>query len=289
MDKVSILIPAYNAETTIAEAIESCLMQLYPNMEIIVADNCSTDGTTDIVERYPQVKLEKSSTNIGGANNLNRLIDLAVGTYMVFLCADDYFASPFVITEIANRFKKNPKLGFIGRYYYQFMDSHKHPIRLFKSDNPYISADNWSGLAFRSMCKPFSLSHNYFVETVDLVKQILDKGWEYDIIKWHTIAVRTTNGNNGSQTSVCYITSPLKKWIDLIGNDKEVLTNFISLVQIKNWGTYKALFREIWYFIKYRPVNLLRLDFWFFTLGTLLTPKLILRRMVQLYKEIKSA
>jgi len=289
MGKVSILIPSYNAEKTIEDTLDSCISQDYDDLEIIVSDNCSTDNTIKVIEKYPDVRLSVLPKNIGGINNMNRLIDLAIGDYLVMLCSDDYFTDQYVIEEIVRLFNKNPKVGFIGRYYYQFLDGHSKPIRYFRNDNPYRSADQWSGLAFRSACKPFYLSYNIFVETADAVKQILDKGWKYDIIKWSTVAVRSTDGNNGSQNPDCYLNSPLKNWIDLIGNNKEVLTNFICLVQIKNWGTYKALFREIWYYIKYRPINLLRLDFWFFTLGTLLTPRFILRKMVQLYKEIKSA
>jgi glycosyltransferase involved in cell wall biosynthesis len=288
MDKVSIIIPAYNAEDTIAEAINSCLMQSYSNLEIIVRDNHSQDHTVDIVEKYPQVILEKSITNIGGIDNMNRLIDMATGDYIVMLCADDCFTHYKAIEHITNIFSNNPKIGYLGRYYYQFINNPAKPIRYFESNNTYLSADQWSGLAFRSACRPFHLSHNIFVETADAVKQVLDKGWEYDIIKWNTVAVRSTNGRNGSQNPDCYLKSPLKNWLDLIGNNKEVLTNFISLVQIKNWGTYKALFREIWYFIKYRPINLLRVDFWFFSIGTLVIPRFILRRLVRLYKEMRS-
>ena len=288
MEKVSILIPAYNSEKTIAEALDSCFIQSYDNIEIIVSDNNSTDNTVKIVEKHPGIRLSQLPRNIGGINNMNRLIDLATGDYLVMLCSDDYFTDQYVIEEIVRLFNKNPKVGFIGRYYYQFLDGHSKPIRYFRNDNPYRSADQWSGLAFRSDCKPFYLSYNIFVETADAVKQILDKGWKYDIIKWSTVAVRSTDGNNGSQDPMCYIQSPLKNWVDLIGAEYSIATSFISLVQIKNWGTYKALFRGIWYFIKYRPLNLLRIDFWFFSLLTLLTPRFILRRLVSLYKFMRS-
>ena len=289
IDKVSIIIPAYNSEKTIAEALDSCFMQSYDNLEIIVSDNHSTDNTVKIVEKHPGVRLSTLPWNIGGINNMNRLINLATGDYIVMLCSDDYFTDQYVIEEIVRIFKVNPKVGFIGRYYYQFLDGYYKPIRYFRNDNPYRSADQWSGLAFRNICKPFNLSHNIFVETADTVKQVIDKGWDYYIIKWNTIAVRSTNGANGSQNPMCYIQSPLQSWIDLIGTEYSITTSFVSLVQIKNWGTYKAIFREIWYFIKYRPINLLRVDFYFFSLLTLLTPKFILRRLVKLYKEVKSA
>ena len=283
MEKVNILIPAYNAENTIRETLNSCIMQDYPRLEIIVSDNCSTDRTAEIASYYPQVKLYSLPVNIGGIENANYLLNLINGEYFVFLCADDYFTNPFVITEIVNVFKQNPNTGFVGRYYYQFLDGHKGAIRAFRSDNPFRNADNWSGLAFRSACLPLKLSHRIFLETADMVKQVLDKGWGYSIIKYDTIAVRSTSGQNGSQVKTCYLESPLKNWTTLI-KDKETLTAFNSLVQIKNWGTYKALLREIYYFVKFRPLNLLRLDFWLFSLLTIFCPKKILKHLVSFYK-----
>lgn len=284
MDRVSILIPAYNAEDTIAETLDSCVMQDYPSLEIIVSDNASTDHTVDVVSGYSQVRLEKNIRNVGAMTSMNRLINMAKGDYMVFMCADDVFTNPFVISDIAKIFQDYSNVGFVGRYYYQFIGDKNKPVRGFRTDNPYRCADNWSGLAFRSACLPFNVSYSIFVEAAHTVKQVLIKGWKYKIIKYDTVAVRSTIGNNGSQDPKCYVNSPIKNWIDLIGKEKSVLTNFISLIQIKNWGTYKALLREIWYLVKFRPINLLRLDFWFFTLVSLITPKIILKQVPKIYK-----
>jgi len=286
MEKVSILIPCYNAEKTIRKTLLSCIEQNYPYIEILVSDNYSQDKTPKILDNwsfmYPRITYYKNTKNIGGIENMNSLLDLATGDYLVMLCADDYFTSPFVISDMVRIFQHYPSVGFIGRYYYQFLDGHKEPFRAFRSNNPYRSADQWSGLGFRKT--DAKLSHNIFVETVDMVKQVLDKKWNYYIMEYDTVAVRSTLGSNGSQNPDCYIQSPLKNWIDLIGKEYSITTSFISLIQIKNWGTYKALLREIWYFIKYRPLNLLRIDFWFFTLLTLFTPIFILKELVNCYK-----
>ena len=49
---VSIVITNYNREKTIATAIESALVQDYPNLEIIISDNCSTDDSVNIIKKY---------------------------------------------------------------------------------------------------------------------------------------------------------------------------------------------------------------------------------------------
>jgi len=286
MNKVSICIPAYNAEKTIRETLDSCLIQNYPNLEIIVSDNCSTDDTRKIIkEEYHRVKLLERKETSSPSENGNNAIKSASGDYIILMCADDVFTNRCIVSDIKRVFRDNPKVGYVGRYYYQFIDKPNMPIRGFRHNNPYRGTDNWSGVAFRAVCMPVSLSEEIFVEATYLVRDILSKGWGYYIIKYDTIAVRSTIGNNGSQKPFCYIKSPMKNWLDCIGKEYSVLTNFVSLVQIRNWGTYKALLREIWYFIKYRPKNLLRPDFWFFSLVCLLTPKFILKQLPRIYKQ----
>lgn len=280
--RVSIIIPTYNNEDTISEALDSCVIQDYPFLEIIVSNNASVDRTREIVERYPQVKLVNLPENIGGIDNMNYLLTLTSGEFIVMLCADDYFTHCKVVADMVKAFSQ--RVGFVGRYYYQFLENDPTPIRSFHTDNPFRSADNWSGLGFRAACMPIRLSKRIFLETADMVKQVLDQGWDYQILKYDTVAVRSTTGKNGSQNKFCYVQSPIKNWIDLIGLDYSVLTSFVSLIQIKNWGSHKCLIREIRYFIKYRPINLLRLDFWFFVSVSLFCPKKILKHLVNFYK-----
>ncbi len=238
-----------------------------------------------ITEEYHRVKLLERNKTGTPSENGNNAISFATGDYIILMCADDVFTNPYVVGDIVKIFQDNPKIGYVGRYYYQFTDNPNIPVRGFRHNNPYRGTDKWSGVAFRASCMPISLSEEIFVEATYLVKDILSRGWDYHIIKYDTIAVRSTMGDNGSQKPFCYIKSPMKNWIDCIGKEYSVLTNFISLIQIKNWGTHKALFREIWYFIKYRPFNILRLDFWFFALIAVLIPKTFLRPFTQGYKK----
>jgi HAD superfamily hydrolase (TIGR01549 family) len=92
--KISVIIPAYNAETSITATIESLLKQTYKNLEIIIVNDGSTDGTKEYGE-----KLEKSHDNIrlltlGKNSGLFKArlegADIATGDYIAFLDADDY-------------------------------------------------------------------------------------------------------------------------------------------------------------------------------------------------------
>ncbi len=279
--RVSICIPSYNAQWTIRETLNSCIKQDYPWLEILVVDDCSTDLTIDMVELYPEVRLEKGVVNTGRMD-LERCIRKATGEFIVFMCADDYFTNSHVISDMVKLFTL--EVGFVGRYYYQFID--RKPIRVHRTLNPYFSADNPSGLGFRKSALSGKVINKSFIEAASMVKDVLSHGWYYDIIRYDTTAVRI--GDNGSRRALAYEVSPIMNWYSLIGKDKFFLTNFVSLIQIKNWSSYRNLFREIYNFIYLRPLNLLRPDFWFFSLLAILTPRTLLKPMVDWYKQVSS-
>lgn len=92
MPLVSILIPVFNCEAWIANAIESALAQTWPNKEVIVLDDGSTDGTLDVIRRFDG-EIKFKSCRRGGQNvSRNRLTELSHGDWLVFLDADDELA-----------------------------------------------------------------------------------------------------------------------------------------------------------------------------------------------------
>ena len=90
--KISVIIPAYNAEPYIRAAIESCLSQTYPPCEIIVVDDASTDGTAAVAESFPApVRVIRLPENTGVAAARNRGVRASTGDWIAFLDADDWF------------------------------------------------------------------------------------------------------------------------------------------------------------------------------------------------------
>jgi hypothetical protein len=91
--RVSIGMPVYNGERFLAEAVDSVLAQDHAHLELIIADNGSTDGTAKICHEYalrdPRVRYVGSDRNRGIAWNFNRLVDLAVAPYFKWADADD--------------------------------------------------------------------------------------------------------------------------------------------------------------------------------------------------------
>src|SRR2546423_3328873 len=81
----------YNAEKYLGEAIESILNQSFSDFEFIIIDDCSTDGTADILHSYPdpRIHLFKNDKNLGVTRSLNKGLDVARGEYIARMDGDD--------------------------------------------------------------------------------------------------------------------------------------------------------------------------------------------------------
>lgn len=87
---VSIIIPCYNAQEWLAETIDSCLQQTYSQVEVIVIDDGSTDGSIQILQQYgDRIRWEQQPYNQGANAARNRAFALARGAYIQWLDADD--------------------------------------------------------------------------------------------------------------------------------------------------------------------------------------------------------
>lgn len=97
---VSIGLPVFNGADYVAEALESLCAQTYPDLEIIVSDNCSTDETHRIcaamAARDPRIRLSRTEVNVGAANNFNRVVELAKGDFFAWANHDDLWDPHYV-------------------------------------------------------------------------------------------------------------------------------------------------------------------------------------------------
>jgi glycosyltransferase involved in cell wall biosynthesis len=89
--KVTVLLSVYNDEKYIPEAIDSILGQTFKDFELLIVDDCSTDGTVDILKSYkdPRIRLVINQENIDITRSLNRGLKLARGTYIARHDSDD--------------------------------------------------------------------------------------------------------------------------------------------------------------------------------------------------------
>lgn len=98
--KLSIIIPAYNAEAYLPQCLDSILAQEHQGCEVIVVDDGSTDGTAALLERYPDVKVIHQE-NRGMSTARNRGLDEARGEYILFVDSDDLLTDGALETLVA--------------------------------------------------------------------------------------------------------------------------------------------------------------------------------------------
>lgn len=108
---VSIIMPTYNCAKFIEETILSVLNQTYKNWELLISDDCSTDNTQEIVEKYSKndlrIKYNKLKENVGAAMARNDAMERANGYYMAFLDSDDLWDNDKLKLQIEFMEKNN--------------------------------------------------------------------------------------------------------------------------------------------------------------------------------------
>lgn len=111
---VSVIMPAYNAEMFIEEAIKSIINQTHTNWELFVMEDGSTDHTLSIAKKFSSNKISiHSSGNQGQAAQLNQGIKLARGKYLAIAHADDYCAHERLAEQVA-LLENNERIGICG-------------------------------------------------------------------------------------------------------------------------------------------------------------------------------
>lgn len=117
MSKVSVIIPCYNGEKIIGNAIKSVLNQTYKNWELIIVDDGSTDSSCEIVEHYlnnDKIKLVKNAYNKGIAKTMNKGIEVSKGDFIAFLDQDDIWHPTKLELQLQKFENADNSLGLVG-------------------------------------------------------------------------------------------------------------------------------------------------------------------------------
>ena len=136
---VSVVIPAYNAERTIEEAIRSVLDQTLQRLEVLVCDDSSTDKTAEVVRSIAdnRVRLFENAKNVGPGKSRDRLIQFAKGRWVAFMDADDTMQSDRLLNlvSVAARYPKS--MVFDDIYECHHTDRGMVPFRRVYSENAF--------------------------------------------------------------------------------------------------------------------------------------------------------
>lgn len=316
--KISILIPTYNGASCITETISSITNQNFKDYEIIISDDCSKDNTVEIIKSLhnPKIKIFQNKKNLGYPGNLESGRQHCSSEILYLMGQDDIMAKN-TLKNTVDAFKISKDIGAVTRPYFWFDKDINVPVRAKNQLNPkkdtivkitdkpqkvirvFETLDQLSGLAYRRKFMDLPFHPDIFPCHIYPFASILKKH-PVVFLKDYNIAVRIASSQTRSLSSI-YNKSPLLSWVEMVKSiysEKKyqkvqkylikdfIAKNFIGLVQIKNYSTFKNLIREIIYLVKFKPSNLFDLRFWFFSIGCITIPAKLLISMVDIYKNV---
>ena len=143
MPKISVLMPAYNAEKYIEEAITSVLNQTFTDFELLVINDGSTDGTEKIILSFndERIRYIKNERNLKLVATLNKGIDLARGKYIARMDADDV-CLPDRLKKQWEYLEKHPETGLCGTWAFVINESGKMTNKIINQTEPEFVSIN---------------------------------------------------------------------------------------------------------------------------------------------------
>lgn len=182
-DLVSIITPSYNCGSFIAETIQSIQNQTYKEWELIIVDDCSTDNTEEIVNRFIQqdsrIHYIVNEKNSGAAVSRNRALRESKGRWIAFLDSDDLWLPEKLEKQI--KFMKDNGYAF-SYHEYDEIDENSHPLGVHVSGIKKVGQ-----LAMYTCCWPGCLTVMYDKDVIGLI-QIADIKKENDSAMWLQIS-----------------------------------------------------------------------------------------------------
>lgn len=147
--KVSIITVVFNGIKYIEDTIKSVAKQNYNNIEYIIVDGGSKDGTLEVIERYYNKVVENfvSERDFGLSDAMNKGAMLATGEWIVYLHSDDVFTDFFSISKLVNSALQKPNSTWVTGYL-NFIDKNG---QIFRKDK-YHSI-NWNGMMVRNIIR----------------------------------------------------------------------------------------------------------------------------------------
>ena len=177
---VSIIMPSYNTAEYIVDSITSVLSQTYKNWELLIVDDCSTDGTDEILKAINDIRIKyyKNSRNLGAAVSRNKALQEAKGQWIAFLDSDDLWMPEKLEKQIA--FMEQNAV-FFSYTKYEEIDSKGNRTGVSVSGSKKITKTG-----MYNYCWPGCLTVMYDATKIGLI-QIKDIKKNNDYAMWLTI------------------------------------------------------------------------------------------------------
>jgi glycosyltransferase involved in cell wall biosynthesis len=180
LPQCSVVIPVYNREDYITQTVESVLEQSFSDFEILLIDDCSTDGSYDLLKglerKDERIKVYKNKVNLGVAETRNKGVSLSRGKYIALLDSDDIWLKDKLKKQMAHINDKECRISYCS---YGFIDRNGNDIGGVFQVPPYIDLSGLlkrnviscsTVLAERELFEKYPFNKDYYHE--DLVEWI---------------------------------------------------------------------------------------------------------------------
>ncbi len=170
--KLSIIICSYNRASYIEKAIKSVLDQTFSSFEIIIIDDCSNDGTEEVVKNLvkvdPRIRYYKNEKNLGISKSRNKGVSLSAGEYVAMLDSDDYWIDNKKLEKQIEILNKDKEIGLIGSNILCINNEGKEIKKYF-----YKTAD-------KEIREKILIKNQFAQSTIIFRKNLIDKIGNYD-------------------------------------------------------------------------------------------------------------
>lgn len=130
-EKVSVIVPNYNCEKFIGETVNSVINQTYKNWELLIVDDCSTDGSVEVIKKLQaadgRIKLFINEKNSGAAASRNKALKEASGKWIAFLDSDDLWLPDKLEKQIAFMEENGYKFSYTA---YEHIDENSNSLNV---------------------------------------------------------------------------------------------------------------------------------------------------------------
>ncbi len=203
---VSVIIPAYNAQEYLKDAIDSILKQTYKNIEIIIIDDRSRDKTADIIRRYSKSHnnilafYNKENMGVGWVRNF--AISKANGKYIAWQDADDISLSDRIESQV-NYMETTPEVGVVGGFIEIFGEGISSSVRKYAKDDKSLRNKIFQ---YNPVANPASMYRKTVFETVgkfnpelrvsEDLEMLFRAGEKYQFANIQQLAIRYRQNSN---------------------------------------------------------------------------------------------
>jgi glycosyltransferase involved in cell wall biosynthesis len=202
--RISVLMPCYNAEKYLPEALSSILNQTYTDFEVVAIDDCSTDSTAAILLRFAaadkRVKIYRNEQNLKLIKTLNKGVGLCLGKYIARMDADD-IALPERLEKEVGFLDAHADYGVVS---VQFSTFHGEEKKLYPYSNPTEYEELQAYMLFKSgICHPASMIRKTVFTELGLKFEEQYLHVE-DYAFWSKALYKTKLGNIGGEPLLWY-------------------------------------------------------------------------------------